>query len=130
MSSVRRYSRFNMDDFIAHIFDEARGENGTWSSVTINDLQHNQSVFTPQDTKLIVDGGYKIIMENKETISTKFKIAQLFSQLFNMKFPYFNENFEPYIDSLSSYIEKPQNSYLWKPIVNLISGIILKFNRS
>lgn len=121
---IKRETFISASQLTSKLFDEARSKSGTWSSVTINNLSNYQKLFSEEDVKNVVDLGIQMIVDDKEEPTTKFKLAQLFSQLYNMKFPYFNMAFKIYIEEIQDYIEKPQSSYLWKPTVNLLSTIV------
>lgn len=124
----KRGHRLSSDMFIKDLFDEASSETGTWSSATIHYLMSNQNRFSDSEVSYIIDTGYTFVVSPDISMRTKFKIAQLFSQLYHMHFPNFNNKFEQYIDSIKDYIDTPQNSYLWQPTVSLITSIILSMS--
>ena len=127
---IKKDNFVNASEFTSKLFDEARSQSGTWSSVTINNLAHHQELFSETDVKNIIEMGIKMIVDDNEEPSTKFKLAQLFSHLYNMKFPFFDITFRIYIEKIKDYIEKPQSSYLWKPTVNLLSTIIFHMQQN
>ena len=117
--------RLSADLFLKDLFDEAISETGTWSSTTIHYLMTTQNRFTESDLSYIVDQGFQLVIDPESSMRTKFKIAQLFSQLYHMHFPQFNNKFIQYIDPIKDYICIPQSSYLWQPMANLMSSIIV-----
>lgn len=126
---IKKDSHFDPGSFAEKLFDEARSTTGTWSSITISDLTNHQGLFSENNVQNIIERGINMIMDDKEQPSTKFKLAQLFSQLYNMNFPFFADKFKNYIETIREYIEIPQSSYLWKPTVNLLSSIIFQMQQ-